>query len=270
MTSDTYAMGRTQDERLRLSLQDRVFEPHTENLFRQAGIAAGHRVLDAGCGTGDTTRLLARIVGPAGLVIGIDQDASSLAAAREAAAEEKLANVRLVQADLREMDLKEPVDVLAGRAILMHQDDPGGTLARMTRWVRPGGIVTFQEFAIGRAGSLPEVPLMSRWVTRVCAGLRQGGVDPDFGDWLPGLFRRAGLPDPGFAAIRVAGDADSPLPEYLTQTASSLSSLIVAAGVATADELARDTADALAAQARERQATLFTQELTSAWARRPA
>ncbi|HEY1704030.1 MAG TPA: class I SAM-dependent methyltransferase [Trebonia sp.] len=265
--ADTYAMGHTPDERRRLSLQDRVFAPHTENLFRQAGIATGHRVIDAGCGTGDTTRLLARMVGPEGTVIGVDQDPSSLETARASAAAEGLANVRFVQADVRETTPGEPVDVLAGRALLMHQRGPGRTLAHMAQWVRPGGIIAFQDFAMGRAGSLPEVPLMSRWVRWVSAALRQAGGDPEFGDSMPALFRDAGLTDPGFAAVRIAGDADSLLPEYLTQTARSLSPLIVAAGAATAAEIARDSAQALAAQARERQAMLFSQDLVSVWAR---
>jgi ubiquinone/menaquinone biosynthesis C-methylase UbiE len=86
-------MGRTEAERARLSQQDRIFAPHSENLFRQAGIAEGMRVVDVGCGVGDTTALLARIVGPAGSVIGVDQDAASLEAAERTVAGAGLSNV---------------------------------------------------------------------------------------------------------------------------------------------------------------------------------
>jgi hypothetical protein len=98
--------------------------------------------------------------------------------------------------------------------------------------------------------------------------LRQAGVDPEFGDSLPGVFQRAGLAHPGFAAVRIGGDADSLLPEYLTQTMRSLAPLAIAAGAATAEEIAQYTAETLAAQARERQAMLYPQELACAWARR--
>src|ERR1700735_591174 len=88
-----YAMGRTADERGRLSRQERAFAPHSENLFRQAGIGEGARGIDVGCGVGETTRLLARIVGPAGSVIGVDHDAASLEEAERAAADAGLSNV---------------------------------------------------------------------------------------------------------------------------------------------------------------------------------
>jgi len=49
-----------------------------------AGIAAGHRVLDVGCGVGFDASLLAELVAPAGKVIGIDHSAAMVerAAAR--------------------------------------------------------------------------------------------------------------------------------------------------------------------------------------------
>lgn len=267
MTADNYAMGRTAGELRRLSLQDRVFAPHSENLFRQAGISEGLRVLDAGCGTGDTTRLLARIVGPSGFVIGVDRDASSLETAESVSAAQGLANVRFVQGDVRGLELDEQVDALAGRLVLMHADDPVSVLVHLVRWVRPGGVVTFQEGTMGRAGAVPEIPLVSRAVGWARAALRQAGVDPEFGDSLPGVFRRAGLPHPEFAAVRIAGDADSLVPDYITQTMRSMAPLAVAAGTATAEEIAQYTPEALAALARDRQAMLYIQELACAWAR---
>ena len=52
----------------------------------RAGINAGQRVLDIGCGCGDSTLELARRVGPAGAVRGIDISAPMLALAEQRAA----------------------------------------------------------------------------------------------------------------------------------------------------------------------------------------
>ena len=169
---DGYVMGRTEAERARLSQQDRIFAPHSENLFRQAGIAAGMRVVDVGCGVGDATALLARIVGPAGSVIGVDQDAASLEAAERMVAGAGLSNVTFQQRTLPDIDLDAPTDALAGRLILLHFDDPASVLAELTRYVRPGGVVTFQDITISRARSVPEVPLWTRLIEWISAARR--------------------------------------------------------------------------------------------------
>jgi protein-L-isoaspartate O-methyltransferase len=112
---DRYVMGRTEAERARLSEQDRIFAPHSENLFRQAGIAEGMREVDVGCGVGDTTMLLARIVAPAGWVIGVDQDAASLEAAERVVAGAGLSNVTFQQRTLPDIDLDAPGCRRSGR-----------------------------------------------------------------------------------------------------------------------------------------------------------
>ena len=56
----------------RIEARSRLFEPLTEQLFRQAGLGEGMRVLDVGCGSGDAGLIAARIVGARGAVVGID------------------------------------------------------------------------------------------------------------------------------------------------------------------------------------------------------
>ena len=73
--TDTYALARTPQEYDRLRAQSRAWEAATSRLLDQVGLAAGASCLDAGCGPGETMRLMAQRVGPAGRVTGIDVDA---------------------------------------------------------------------------------------------------------------------------------------------------------------------------------------------------
>src|SRR5262245_31410556 len=72
--------------RERLRILARVMQPTTRALLERAGIAAGMACLDVGCGGGDVTFEIARMVGPTGCVVGIDLDETKIALARREAA----------------------------------------------------------------------------------------------------------------------------------------------------------------------------------------
>lgn len=68
------------------------------------GLARGHTVVDIGCGTGDTTRMLAARVGPDGRAIGIEPSQSLLA---EAQRRRPAANVQLRTGDVTALDFAD-------------------------------------------------------------------------------------------------------------------------------------------------------------------
>jgi ubiquinone/menaquinone biosynthesis C-methylase UbiE len=67
-------------------------------LLDAAGLRPGSRVLDVGCGRGDTTLDAARQVGPSGLALGVDESLDVLEEARRRAADAGLAHVGFVHA----------------------------------------------------------------------------------------------------------------------------------------------------------------------------
>ena len=56
------------DELARLEAQGAATAPATRMIFAEAGIPAGMRVLDLGCGAGDVSFVAAALVGPGGSV----------------------------------------------------------------------------------------------------------------------------------------------------------------------------------------------------------
>jgi ubiquinone/menaquinone biosynthesis C-methylase UbiE len=144
-TTFEYALGYTNSEHDRLIRQSARIAPYTERLFRESGIGAGQRVLDLGSGVGDVSMLLARIVGPSGEVVGIERDASSIARAKARVAEAGLRNVNFTQADVHQIDSDKLFDASVGRFILMFLPDPASVLRSLTRLIRPGGVLAFQE-----------------------------------------------------------------------------------------------------------------------------
>ena len=84
--SPTYVFGDDRKELARLQRQAEYFAKPTVDILKRAGLGAGVRVLDIGCGVGDVSLVAADLVGPTGAMVGIDQSGEALAVARARAA----------------------------------------------------------------------------------------------------------------------------------------------------------------------------------------
>jgi ubiquinone/menaquinone biosynthesis C-methylase UbiE len=192
-----YALGYSNAEHERLIRQGRRIAPYTERLFRSAGLAEGDRVLDLGSGVGDVSMLAARIVGPAGEVVGVERDPDSIARARRRVAEAEFRNVSFVQADLNGIPSDKPFDAAVGRFILMFLPEPVAVLRSVARAVRPGGVLAFQEpswapfLALGQ-----NIPLWSKLLAIIHETFVRSGVHTEMGLDLYRIFPEAGLPKP--------------------------------------------------------------------------
>ncbi|WP_326836371.1 class I SAM-dependent methyltransferase [Amycolatopsis rhabdoformis] len=268
--SDGYALGRSAAETDRLRLQAEIYGPHTAFLLTRAGIAPGTRVLDVGCGAGDVTLQLARLVGPGGEVIGVDADPAVLGVARARAADAGLAHVSFVEARLPDVPLDEPVDAVVGRLILIHLEEPAATVRALAERVRPGGIVTFQDLVSARTRTVPAGPITTGIIGLVAAAAEAVALDVNVGERLAAILSDAGLSVVGAASATPAGSADSLTPRYLAELTRSMLPLITAHGLATEDEVDVDTlAKRIAEEMAAERAVLWLPELAAAWARIP-
>ncbi|HYL70316.1 MAG TPA: methyltransferase domain-containing protein, partial [Candidatus Dormibacteraeota bacterium] len=109
----------------------------------------GMRVLDAGCGTGETLSWLAAATAPTGLAIGADLSARHL----EAAAPAARAGGRLLQADLSRPPLAAgTLDLIWSVNTLHHLHDPPAGARALRTLLRPGG-----RLALGQSSFLPDM-----------------------------------------------------------------------------------------------------------------
>jgi SAM-dependent methyltransferase len=213
----------------------------TERLFRDAGIGAGMRVLDVGCGYGAVSFLVAGLVGASGSVVGIDRDAQALATARERARELGVSHVTFVEADLGAIPPEHAgFDAAVGRRVLMYQPDPAEALRRIATALRPGALVVFEEqdTTMVPAGLAP-FPLHRRvheWVWRT---VEREGACLHMGLDLAPALERAGL-----VVEHVRAEAVVQTPPSHHPTAAIVRAMlprIERHGVATAAEIDLDT-----------------------------
>jgi ubiquinone/menaquinone biosynthesis C-methylase UbiE len=120
----------------------------TEMMLEMAGVQPGSRVLDVAAGTGDSTLITARRVGPMGYVLAADISASMLNVAAEAARKEGLANVETRVVDAENLALHaDSFDAVICRIALMLFPNPAKALTEMRRVVKPGGKVAAIVFS---------------------------------------------------------------------------------------------------------------------------
>jgi cyclopropane fatty-acyl-phospholipid synthase-like methyltransferase len=231
-------------ESQRLIKQANFVRPSTERVFQKAGLAAGMRVLDIGCGAGDVSFLAAELVGPTGSVVGIDVDAGVLAAARQRANDKGMNHVTFEQQSVDRFQATQPFDAVVGRFVLMYQADPIATLAHVSGLLKTGGVLVVQELDFGDGASTwPEVALwhqVSSWISKT---FRRGGVHDSIGGKLYHLFRRAGLPGPTLLEHVTAGGGTAmrPVCENIAELVRSLLPRMEQFGIATASEVEVET-----------------------------
>lgn len=115
---------------------------HSQQFFRQRAYPAGARVLDIGCGFGDTTQQIAKQVGPHGTAVGVDCAANFIDIARRVASEDAAQNASFMVADVQCDDLAGPYDHIFSRFGTMFFNLPGAALRNISRALRPGGDFT--------------------------------------------------------------------------------------------------------------------------------
>ncbi len=187
---------------------DALMAPVTAELLARARIAPGERVLDVGCGAGDTALAAADRVGPGGQVTGLDISETLLDVARQRAAGRP--NVAFLGADAQTHRFAPgALDLILSRHGVMFFADPAATFRNLATALRPGGRIHFAAWAAAA---------LNPWVSeaRAEAEARLGSVPPD-PPRTPGPFAFAEcghvtdiLAGAGFADI-VAGEAETAL-----------------------------------------------------------
>lgn len=250
---DGYSLGRNPQEHARLRAQALVWEEAARHVFAQAGVPLGASCLDAGCGPGETMRVLAELAGPGGRVLGVDVDGPLLSVTRET-----LHASGHVQCDVRVHDVTgseplpgAPFDVVYARLLLFHLPERIEVLARLWDAVAPGGVLVVQEYDLRAASALPPVLSAEELLHVIMGAFEAAGADHSIGARLPRLFAQAGIGEPD--GTDVAGRLE-PLAVGARMIAGVVHSVLpgaVAAGI-TSEQTAAAWLDALDRDARSR------------------
>ncbi|MFT5111132.1 MAG: ubiquinone/menaquinone biosynthesis C-methylase UbiE [Parasphingorhabdus sp.] len=115
---------------------------HSNHVLGQETFKPGSKVLDVGCGFGDSTIDIARAIGSDGEAVGVDCAENFVAAAKQDAQVAKADNCRFFVADVSVDDLNGPYDAAFSRFGTMFFNLPGLAMRNIRTSLKPGGTFT--------------------------------------------------------------------------------------------------------------------------------
>ncbi|HEY5031839.1 MAG TPA: methyltransferase domain-containing protein [Actinomycetes bacterium] len=242
-----------------------IFDPWTFRHLDDLGIQPGWRCWEVGAGGPSVPAWLGGRVGPSGRVLATDIDLSWLAPSgdpRELPYEVRVHDVGHDAAPA------EAFDLVHARLVLVHLPDRDRALETMVGCLKPGGWLLVEDAdpalqpLVCPDETGPEQALANRIKTGFRDLLAERGVDLAYGRTLPRHLRAAGL-------VGVEAEAYFPVTSPACNaleaaTVEQLRTRLVAAGLATDEEIDRHLASVFAGRL-----DLATSPLVSAWGQRP-
>ena len=115
---------------------------HSDELLSRHPFPRGTRVLDVGCGFGDSTLRIARQVGSSGEAVGVDCAENFIRAAEDESRTAGVPNARFFVGDAQWGDLRGPYDHAFARFGTMFFEMPGAAMRNVRKALKPGGTFT--------------------------------------------------------------------------------------------------------------------------------
>ncbi|ABS56805.1 Methyltransferase type 11 [Methanoregula boonei 6A8] len=207
MAKGGYVHGYSEREAERLGDQARTL---TSLLHHDTRYPPGSRVLEAGCGTGAQTVILAKN-SPGAAITSIDISLESLVRAEERVRSEGIANVTFRAGNLFSLPFApQTFDHVFVCFVLEHLPDPGCALASLRPLIRPGGTVTVIEGDHGSAYFHPESTAAHRAIQCLVDLQKEAGGNALVGRELYPLLASAGFCDVQVSPRMVYVDASRP------------------------------------------------------------
>lgn len=266
MARTDYVIRGGLEGRERLRILSRVMQPTTRSLLERVGLGPGMTCLDLGCGGGDATFEMARVVGSAGRAVGVDLDATKIDLARNEAAEMGLPNVEFRVSQAEQGAGGAEFDLVYARFLLTHLVDPAGMLTRMLAFLRPGGVVVVEDIDFSGHFCHPDSAAFRRFAELYTQVVRKRGADPNIGPRLPALLFDAGSESVEMHVVQPAGMAGE-VKLIAALTMENIADAVLAEGLASAAEI-DGIVDDLYAYAANNRTVMSLPRVVQAWGRR--
>ena len=222
------------EERKRLRGMESLWDPGSQALLDELGLARGWRCLEVGAGGGSMVEWMA---GRGASVLAVDIDTRFVDHLSSDAVEVRRADVRTDELPRAEFDL------VHSRLVLEHLADRVQILDRLAAALRPGGWLVIEDYDWTGFGWERDDPRLERVSEAIITFMQRAGFEPRYGRRVVEDLAAAGLTDVrGEGRVRVI-NSDSTGFDFFRLSFESVRGAVVDAGLLSAED-----ADAAAAR----------------------
>ncbi|MEH2232780.1 MAG: class I SAM-dependent methyltransferase [Nostoc sp.] len=187
-----YVISGGQKGKDRLKVLSEVVQGTTLNLLKNLEICEGMHCLDVGCGGGDVTIEIAKLIGAKGKVIGIDMDSSIIQLSQEEF-NHKFTNVEFRALNAFDIDEKLQYDLTYSRFLLAHLTNPEIVTTKMYQALKSGGVAIVEETDFSGYYCYPESQAFARYLELHRQVIDRRGGNVDLGAKIPKILRGSGF-----------------------------------------------------------------------------
>lgn len=183
---------------------------------------------------------LARIVGPRGRIIAVDESARFLDHLNGQISAQNLSQIETRKADVTSLQLpNQSIDGTYARWVLCFVNNPMAVVTAVAAALRPGGAFAVQDYFNYRAIALaPRSAIFAKVIDAVELSWRRHGGDPDIVARLPAMMRQCGLEVREIRPIARVGRPGSALWDWPTTFFRTYVPALVGMGLLTTDDQA--------------------------------
>ena len=202
---DRYLLGTGRSDHDRLKVSSDIHDLRTRELLVRAGLTAGHKFVEFGCGLGYVARWAAARGADA---TGIDLNPEQVAVAQALARDARLDTARFRVANIYDPGIEpQSLDMTYCRWLLVHLNRPVDALRVVYAALKPGGVMVCEESDMSAIYAEPRSAAYEELRDIVLAGGRQRGAD-----YSGGRRAHTWAQEAGFELVHV----DAYHPHYLT------------------------------------------------------
>jgi SAM-dependent methyltransferase len=190
-----YTLELSEPERMRYRMMAGLARENEAELWEYAGIVPGARVADVGCGPGAVLAEIAQIVGPDGIVVGIEPGQPAREAAREELDSQGLEHVEVREGNGEATGLDPGVwDCVMVRHVLTHTGESAERIvSHLATLLAPGGHLYLVDVDLDATRCSPPDSDIQHQFERYSEFHRALGNDVRMGVRLGALVRASGL-----------------------------------------------------------------------------